>query len=725
MPSPEGEPKGRDGVPEPPRWLLVGTPNSGKTSLVNALASSQLEVGNWLGTTRVPTVVPACSAEGTLSLVDLPGIYELALDAGPGAPVRSALQRDPGALIVNVVDASRLEHDLSLTLELSELERPMIVALNLVDALRPTGAAGRSGQALARALEAELGVPVVATRADRGLGTDALLAAAQRAKAAAAAVAYPIAIDASLRRLAAVGAGRWWALTALIGDDVASPSTAGAPAPAPSTAGTPARGTAATGSLAPNPGLPSSAASAVAHERTLLASAAVDPFLAVAGARHDRAHALARSVGVPSGDGRAATSRFDGLLLHPVLGPLLALAGLALTFHLTFAIADPWIAFLGTLQTVVGGWLATLPLPRLAASFVSDGLLAGVGTVVSFIPVLFVLYAVLGWLENAGVLIRVARLADRSMRLLGLPGRAVLPLMLGLGCNVPAVQAAQALPSRDRIRAVLAVPSVPCSARLPVFVLFASVFFGGGAALVVLALYLAGFAAAALSALLLGAVLPGGTAPEAVELPALRSPPLRLVLRLAWSRTAAFLRGAGGPILIAVAAVWALLHVAWPGGRSLFEVLARALSPLFAPLGLGDWRLVGALLTGVASKEVVLGSLAVSFLGQATTPPLGAAAGLERLGAALLEALRSTGTGVLGLPTAAAASPPPLAAALRTTLSTGASLAFMVFTLLYLPCVATLAAVRQALGRRWMLASAGLQLALAYLAALGVARLWP
>lgn len=675
---------------EPPaaeHWLFVGAPNSGKTSLVNALAESRLEVGNWAGTTLAAADVSARHDGRRLRLTDLPGTYQL--DGERGATVRGALEGNPGALIVNVVDASRLHRDLALTLELAELGRPMIVALNLSDAVR-----GRPP--VAGHLESELGVPVVPTRGDRGRGIEVLAAAAARAAVPALLPAYPAPLEAAAARLAAVIGGRWRALTALTAEPAALPAMA--------TAG---------------------AAPLIERERAGLERAGLDPFLIVATARDHGARDLADRVGAGTAAGPTWGEALDRLLLHRLLGPLAALLGLALTFHVTFALADPWVAYLAVVQGVAAGWLATLPLPPLLASFLVDGLLAGVGTVVSFIPLLFVLYAVLGWLENAGVLTRVAHLADRWLRRLGLPGRAVLPLTLGMGCNVPAVQAARTLPRRDRIRAVLAVPSVPCSARLPVFVLFASAFFGSHAALVVLGLYLTGLAVAVGAALLLGAALPGANTPAAVELPAYRLPPLALVARLAWARTAAFLRGAGGPILVAVAAVWALLHLTVPGGRSLFEAVARALSPAFAPIGLGDWRLVGALISGIASKEVVLGSLAVSFLGQATTAPLGLSAGLEHLGSGLLAALRNTGSGLLGLPAGAAASSPPLAAALRAGLPTGSALAFLVFTLLYLPCVATLTAIRQELGARWMWASAVLQLTAAYLAAWTVVQLWP
>src|SRR5690606_23095464 len=270
--------------------------------------------------------------------------------------------------------------------------------------------------------------------------------------------------------------------------------------------------------------------------------------------------------------------------------------GLALTFHLTFALSDPWVGLVGTIQTVLSGWVAALPLPGLVTSFLSGALIDGVGTVVAFAPVLFALYAILGFLENAGILARVAFLADGLMKALGLPGRAILPMVLALGCTVPAVQATRGLEQRsDRLRVALALPSIPCSARLPVLVLLAAAFVPTHAAWVVTGLYLLGFAVSLASSLLFRRLLPATPSTGTMELPSYRWPPARLVLGLAWARTRSFLKSAGGPILVAMVLVWALLNVQLPGGTSLFETVARFLAPAFAPLGMNDWRIVGAL----------------------------------------------------------------------------------------------------------------------------------
>lgn len=263
-------------------------------------------------------------------------------------------------------------------------------------------------------------------------------------------------------------------------------------------------------------------------------------------------------------------------------------------------------------------------------------------TVLSFTPVLFLLYLALAFLETSGFLARMAFVADRLMRWAGLPGKAFIPLVLGFGCNVPAVYATQALAHPlDRLRVALAIPFLACGARLPVFTLFAFAFFPQNAPLVVLGLYLLGLGVGLATALLLGRVLGAGPGEGAMELPPYRFPPWRLLLRLSLARTASFVRGAGGPILVAVLLVWVLMNLPL-GGTTPYAFLAQALTPLFAPLGVGDWRLVGALIPGFVAKEVVVGALGVSFLGPEGVGPLGLAEGLRTLAQGLETALLGT-----------------------------------------------------------------------------------
>ncbi|MDF1522613.1 MAG: ferrous iron transport protein B [Trueperaceae bacterium] len=693
------------------RWCLVGTPNVGKTSLINAVAGSRLEVGNWTGTTVELASAHAVVAGAPLQLVDLPGAYALGGTGAEEDVVLPALEADPDALIVNVVDANHLARDLTLTLELAELGRPMVVVLNLIEQ-----ATARGLTLDPAALEAAFGAPVVALRDHRRHGADDLVAAATRAAVPTVRVAYPDAVAAAASDLVAAGAASRWHALATLTDELPSAALAHL-----ATAATGGATTAGGADHAPHG--ERWAALERAHAR--LATAGLDPFLAAAEARHRSAHALAAATARVASGHVDPSERVDRWLLHPVVGPFALIVGLALTFHVTFALSDPWVGFFGVVQEVLAGWITALGLPALAESFLAGALVEGVGTVVAFVPVLFVLYVILGILENAGILARVAFLADGLMRAIGLPGRAVLPMVLSIGCTVPAVQATRTLEEPgDRLRVALAIPSIPCSARLPVFVLLAAVFVPDIAAFVLTGLYVLGFAIAIASAFAFKHLLRTPPGSGAMELPSYRWPPLRLVLKLAWARTRAFLQGATGPILIAVVAVWALLSITLPSGVSLFETVARAIAPVFAPLGMDDWRVVGALIPAAVAKEVVLGSLALTLLGDVPGVALGFGEGLAALGAGLSDALHGTLTALWGI---GGGDPidTELGAALGGVLSTGGAVALMVFTLLYMPCVATLAALRKAFGTRWMLFSIGYQTTVAYLMAWLVFLAWP
>jgi len=675
------------GRPDTERWCLVGTPNVGKTSLINAITGARLQIGNWAGTTVEVASARVHLAGRELTLIDLPGAYALAGTAHEEALVLSALEATPDALIVNVVDANHLARDLSLTLELTELDRPMLVVVNLVEQAEASGLAVD-----ADALEAALGVRVVALRDHRRFGADAvLLAAAGAQRPAVQVTTYAAPIEAAAAALLRDAPTRWHAL-AWLNDEQSAPKHQHA---------------------------------ALAEAQGGLAALGVDPFLSIAESRHQRAHALASAALRHRGQRRDPTERVDRWLLHPLVGPLALIAGLALTFHLTFVLSDPWVGYFGVVQDVAAGWVSALAPAPLLASFLTGALIEGVGTVLAFVPVLFVLYVLLGVLENAGILARVAYLADGLMRAIGLPGRAVLPMVLAVGCTVPAIQTTRTLDARsDRLRVALALPSIACGARLPVFVLLAAAFVPGIAALVVTGLYVLGFVVAVLSAALFRRIVRTADSVGAMELPSYRWPPVRLVAQLAWARTRSFLRSAGGPILIAVVAVWALLEVQLPTGVSLFEFVARGVTPLFAPLGFDDWRVVGALIPATIAKEVAIGSLALTFVGADVTEPLSFAAGVGMLGIGLLQAATDTVTGLWGFG-AGEAIDGILGSRLEGVMSAGSGVALMVFVLLYVPCIATLAALRAAFGTRWMLFSAAYQLTVAYLAAALVVLLWP
>jgi len=668
------------------RIALLGNPNTGKTTLTNALAGTQLQVGNWPGT----TVEKLEARLGDLTLVDLPGTYSLFATTPEEEITRDTLLYDPPDALLVVLDAGNLERNLPLALEASELGLPMVVVLNLFDEARDKGYDLDPDR-----LAALLGAPVIPTVASRGQGVDRLLGAAQTAPVPPPAVVYPPAIERALAVVEAELTGparRAKAVLLLAGEPIDAPEAA------------------------------RQAAEAARRE---LAELGLDPFLEITGARFARARELFQAALRGHNPRPTLTDRLDRFVLHPVLGPVLFLSGMLLVFRFTFLFSAPWVDLIGRFQEVLAGWVYGLGLPALPASFLADGLVAGVGTVLAFAPVLFFLYLAMSFLEASGFLARSAFIADRLMHTAGLPGRAFIPLVLGFGCNVPAVYATRTLESfADRVRTALAIPFMACSARLPVFVLFAAVFFRERAALVVFSLYLLGLAVGLFTAWLLGRFGRLEPSTGVMELPPYRLPQPRVLFRQAHARTMSFVKGATGPILAAMVLIWALLHLPpGPLEQSLYARAAGWLARLFAPLGLDDWRLVGALIPGFIAKEVVVGALGVSFLGAAPPAALGFWAGLGQLAAALLAALKGTFAAVLalfGLPTlgVAGGGPAALQAALKGVVSAKAALAYLVFVLLYTPCVATLFALRQELGRRWTAFAVGYQLSVAYLLAL-------
>jgi len=462
-----------------------------------------------------------------------------------------------------------------------------------------------------------------------------------------------------------------------------------------------------------------------------LASLGVDPFLGIVGTRYQAAREIAACVQATRPGVHRLTEALDRWFLHPWLGIPLFLLGMLLVFRFTFQFSDPWVGWLGQVQEVLGGWIAALPLPGLVASFLADGLVGGIGTVLAFTPVLFFLFLALSFLEASGFLARSAFLVDRLMKAMGLPGRAFIPMILGFGCNVPAISATRTMESfSDRLRVAMAVPFAACSARLAVFTLFTSVFFPQHAALVVFGLYLLGLLVGMLTALALGRLTPPSEAGSAMELPPYRIPTWKVVWRQASARTWSFVEGVGGAILVSVAAVWVLLNLP-PGdiSQSFYARLSMGLAWLLGPLEIHDWRLAGALVPGFVAKEVVIGTLGVTYLQADPVAPMGLVEGLREIASGLGGALWATLQAIpalLGLP--GIHLPPPeapegLPAALSQSMSRSGALAYLVFVLLYTPCVGTLMALRLEFGRRWAALSAVYQLVVAYALAFLAARL--
>jgi ferrous iron transport protein B len=402
------------------------------------------------------------------------------------------------------------------------------------------------------------------------------------------------------------------------------------------------------------------------------------------------------------------TDRVDRWVTAPVVGPLLFLAVMWAVFEATTTIAAPVQDLLGRLVsgpvTGAGRWL--FGLVGLGGSWaeglVLDGLVAGVGMLLTFVPLMAIMFALLALLEDSGYMARAALVTDRAMRAIGLPGQAFLPLIVGFGCNVPAISATRILPdARQRVMTALLVPFTSCSARLTVYVLVAATFFPHSAGTVVFVMYVVSIAFVVLVGLALRRTLwrTVGDAPLVLDLPAYQRPALRLTASLTWVRLRGFLHTAGGIIVATVTLVWLLQAIPVHGGTfgavppddSLFAAAVRVVAPVFAPAGFGEWHTVGALAVGFVAKEAVLTSWAQTYAAADPTsglPP-------EQLQAHVSAAFTASSGGAVA----------------------AAVFAFLVFLLAYTPCVSTIAAQRREIGLRWTGFSLGMQLTVAWLAA--------
>ncbi len=664
-----------------PLIALAGNPNSGKTTVFNALTSLHAHVGNYPGVS-VEVREGECSLPGGAKarLLDLPGVYSLTAYTDEELVARRAILSRRPAVLVCVADATNLERSLYFVSQLLDLGVPMVLCLNMVDELEELGRHLDIDQ-----LGRLLGLPVVPVVARQGTGLDRLLAAIEQVLLAPPAPKpHPLGshVEAAIRGIeellhdAGVASERQRYLAAKLLEGDCGLAEEGLP------------------------DLPESSLAAIGRIRGGLAEHLADaPELLIADDRYAFASGICREVCSTPGASRLAwTERIDGWVTHRVLGlPVLALTLWAL-FEVVFrlgAVPSGWaeegFALLGE---ALGAGMAEGPL----RSLVVEGLIGGVGGVLVFVPQIVLLFLGVALLEDTGYLARAAFALDRLMHSIGLHGKSFIPLLIGLGCSVPAILATRILSSRrDRLVTMLVVPFLSCSARLPVFVLLTGAFFApevGGR--VVLSLYVLGVLVALGTArLLTWTAFRGAEDPFVMELPPYRMPTLRALLAHTWERTWEYVRKAGTVILAMSVIVWALCHFPQPPDgettppleHSIAGRAGRALEPIMRPLGF-DWRVTVALVSGVAAKEAIVSSLATLT---------------ER---APGEAEAETEEG--------------LVARLRSDPSFSPLTAYgmMVFVLLYIPCVVTLALLGRESGQwRWPVLLVLYTAAVAWLAA--------
>jgi ferrous iron transport protein B len=705
-----------------PLVAIAGCPNAGKTTLFNYLAGARHTVGNWPGQT-VDRHEGAFSVDGKrFQVVDLPGTYGLVAVSAEESIATGFLSRERPAVVVTVVDASNLRTGLHLIAQVAEVGLRQVVALNMWDVV------DRRGLTVdVAALQAVLSMPVVPTVARRGEGIAELRAAVADA-AALDLPASPLILDYGPvieRHLGALveaaidypeigrlGPARWTMLQLLTGDEQtirAIEQVVG--------------------------GDELLAAGRQAAE-TISAEVGSDVEVALTERRLQWVTGVLDSVSGRVPGGPSWSDRFDRVLTHRLLGLPVFLAVMWVVLRVT---ADVTAPFLGWVEATISGPVSRWALAALGAvsldggwveSLVVDGIVAGVGGVLAFVPVLFGLYLMLALLEDSGYMARTAVVMDRTMRAVGIPGKAFLPMMVGFGCTVPAIYATRTLDSpRDRLLVGLLTPFMSCGARLPVYVLLAGVFFAEHRSNVVLAMYLLGIVVAILIGLLLSKTVlrESQPTPLVMVLPDFRLPNLRTVWSLVKQRTGTFIRVAGTVILAASIGVWLLLAIPIGGGgsfadtdveRSAFGGTAKTMGIVMKPLGFGEWEQSGALLSGLVAKEVVVSTMSQLYTGEGPAGYQGSdgfAGDLREIGTSFVGAAWDTLRAipaVVGLrfvdPGGDAST--ALQSAIRSSFekSSGghgalAGLAFLVFVLLYTPCMAALAAFRHEFGTRWML----------------------
>jgi len=642
---------------------LAGQPNVGKSTVFNMLTGLSQHVGNWPGKTIEQKTGEFTCDSSRIRLVDLPGTYSLSANSEEERIARDFILREQPDAVVVIVNATALERGLYLVAELMTLPVPLVVGLNMLDI------AERQGSHIdIEVLEAALGIPVVGLVATKNRGVRDLVDAAARRLArppSAAANAPELAPTHSpqLQRLRALVGGRvprqypedWVALKLLEGDtEIADLVKAAAPE--------------------------------AWDEIEQVLMAHEDAYLDIATSRYRWVRRMVRAAMVsPRAGAITRTDRIDKLAVHHVWGPLVLLLLLGVVFLVTYSVAGPIVQWLDALVAgplTIAAENALAGAPDWISGLLVDGLIAGVGTVLTFVPVLVIFFAALGVLEDVGYLARAAYVMDPFMHHMGLHGKSVLPLMVGFGCNVPAVMGARIIEDRRaRLLTILLAPLVPCTARLAVLAFLAPAFFGAAAAFASLALVAANLLILFTVGFLIGhGVFHGARTAFIMELPLYHRPNPRTIGVFVWHSTAEFVRKAGSIIVVVSALVWALSAV--PGEdvqQSLLADLGRLLTPLGALMGLSDWRLIVALLSSFAAKENVIATLGILF------PPDGTGAGL--------------------------------ADRVASVLTPAAAVAFLVVQMTFIPCAAVLAATRQETKSwRWTLTGVGLMLAIALLA---------
>ena len=661
-------------------FALIGNQNCGKTTLFNQLTGANQHVGNFPGVT-VDQKVGEIKEHKNCSVVDLPGIYSLRPYTSEEIVTRDFLINEKPDAIINIVDATNIERNLYLTLQLLEMQIPMVLALNMMDEVRNNG-----GSIDVMGMSEKLGIPVVPISAVKAEGISELvekvIRTAEKKKYpkitdfcekgpvhrcihAAAHLVEPFAKD--------LGISPRFAATKVVENDV---------------------------EIIKKLNFSRNEFEMMQHSiEEMEADHKMDRNAALADMRYTFIEKVCKDTVKHPKESKEhkRSEKIDKVLTNKYLAIPMFLAIMMLIFYLTFGLIGAWLSDLLSLgieqiTDICDKGLTAYGINPVVHSLIIDGVFAGVGSVLSFLPVIVVLFFFLSILEDSGYMARIAFVMDKLLRKIGLSGRSFVPMLIGFGCTVPAVMATRTLSSdRDRKMTIMLTPFISCSAKIPVYSVFAMAFFKDHAALVMMALYVTGIVVSILVALILkGTVFSGKPVPFVMELPNYRLPSVKSVLQLMWDKAKDFLQRAFTIIFVATIIIWFLqtfdtrLNVVTDSANSLLAVLGRWVAPIFTPLGFGDWRISTSLITGFTAKEAVVSTMSVLC-----------------------------GTSMSNLPQTLGSFFTPLSA-----------VSFLVFTLLYTPCVAAIAAIRREMDSA--LQAVGIvimQCGIAWLVAFGVYRI--
>ena len=635
-------------------FALVGNQNCGKTTLFNQLTGSNQHVGNFPGVTvdRKDGVIKGY--KNTL-ITDLPGIYSMSPYSSEEIVTRNFLLKEKPKAIINIVDATNIERNLYLTMQLLELNMPMVVALNMMDEM-----SGNGGTVLINELEAHLGVPVVPISAAKGEGIDELVSHVLH-------VAYYQEKPQFLQHFDNQALDRCInAIEHLIEDHAKK-------------ARIPLRFAAS--KLAENDSLLLEQLDLSQNEKEILEhirkqleeESSFDCSAAIASDRfHSIINICRQTVKKPhESKERLRSQKIDQFLTGKYTGIPAFIGIMGIVFFLTFNVIGSFLQ--GILEngvSIVTNYVDTLltqaQINVALHSLIIDGIFNGVGTVLSFLPIIVTLFFFLSILEDSGYMARVAFIMDKLLRKIGLSGRSIVPMLIGFGCTVPGVMASRTLSSRrDRQMTIILTPFMSCSAKLPIYAFFTSVFFPGKGALVMIFLYVFGILTGIIFAFILkGSLFKGEHVPFVMELPNYRMPGAKNVCQLLWEKAKDFLQRAFTVIFVATIVIWFLqtfdlrFNIVTESKDSILAILAGYIAPIFNPLGFGDWRISTALISGFMAKESVVSTLSILY--------------------------GSTQS-------------------LLMSLTTPAALSLLIFCLLYTPCIAAIAAIKRELNGKWAL----------------------